>query len=73
MLRYAFPLLIASILLLSACSESEPATSSRDTMATPIAAWTVERRELSRPLRLSATVQPYRQVHLACRTAAVAV
>ncbi len=70
MLRFAFALLIVSSLLLTGCSDTEPATSSRDNTATPIAVWTLERRELSRPLRLSATVQPYQHVHLASRTAA---
>ncbi|TVP89603.1 MAG: efflux RND transporter periplasmic adaptor subunit [Pseudomonadaceae bacterium] len=70
MLRFTSALLVASILLLSACGDNEPATSSRDNSATPIAVWTVERQELSRPLSLSATVQPYQHVHLASRTAA---
>ncbi|WP_165443811.1 efflux RND transporter periplasmic adaptor subunit [Pseudomonas jilinensis] len=60
--------LFASLLLVSACQPEAPPVSASNN-ATPVAAYSVSTRDLSRPLRLSASVEPRTQIRLAARTA----
>lgn len=58
--------LVALITLLTACSPEAPEP--KAPAATPVAAFEVSTRDLSRPLRLAATVEPAVVISLAART-----
>ncbi|PKM04803.1 MAG: efflux RND transporter periplasmic adaptor subunit [Gammaproteobacteria bacterium HGW-Gammaproteobacteria-6] len=56
-----------TVVLMSGCNQ-EPVASTQERAATPVAAFTVSTRDLSRPLRLAATVEPRVMINLAART-----
>ncbi|MFN3578914.1 MAG: efflux RND transporter periplasmic adaptor subunit [Pseudomonas sp.] len=61
-------LLLSLLALLSACSADQP-DREPERQPTPVAAYEVATRDLSRPLRLAATVEPRVLINLAARTA----